>query len=302
MSEEWRGTYTALVTPFDDAGSVDIKALERLVDFQIDGEIDGLVVLGTTGESATIESAEKLSILQTVNNATRGRIPVMAGAGGNDTRAVVEFARDAEASGVDALLSVVPYYNRPSQEGLYAHFETIAKAVRIPVFLYNVPSRTGTSFSAETVRRLSELPNVRGIKDASGNLALVSDLLRDRRDGFRVLSGDDELTLPIVSLGGDGVISVVSNEVPKSMGRMVRAALAGRFDESRALHFEMLSLMRANFVDSNPVPVKAAMAMMGLIEENYRLPLVPTGPAQRESIREVLAAMHLLAGSKSNAQ
>lgn len=294
MNEHWRGTFTALVTPFRHDGSLDVPALERLVRLQCEGGVDGLVPCGTTGESAALEDGEKLRVIETVRKASDGRLLVIAGAGGNSTGAVARLAREAEAAGADALLSVVPYYNRPNQEGLYRHFATVAEAVQIPVFLYNVPSRTGTNLEPSTVARLAAHGNVRGIKEASGNLSRVNAILEQRPEGFRVLSGEDELTLPLIALGGDGVISVVSNEVPMLMSTMVRQALAGRFLEARSLHFRMLPLMRANFVDTNPIPVKAALAMMGFMEAHLRLPLTPLGDAARGSIEHALASMELL--------
>jgi 4-hydroxy-tetrahydrodipicolinate synthase len=294
VTNSWRGTFTALVTPFRGDGSVDFGALERLVDRQIDGGVEGIVPCGTTGESATLTNDEKLRVIEAAKKASRDRLLVMAGAGGNATDAVLRFARDAAGVGVDGLLSVVPYYNRPNQEGLYRHFATIADQVDVPVFVYNVPGRTGASLAPPTVSRLTAHGNIRGIKEASGDVTRVAEILENRPEGFRVLSGEDHLTLPIAALGGDGVVSVVSNEVPVLMSSMVREALAGRFEKARALHFRLLPLMRANFIDTNPIPVKAALAIMGLIEECYRLPLTPTAEAERQNMREVLEAMALI--------
>ena len=293
MTISWRGTFTALVTPFRGDGSVDFGALERLVTRQIEGGVEGIVPCGTTGESATLTNDEKLQVIEASKKFSKDRL-IIAGAGGNATDAVVRFAREAVKAGADALISVVPYYNRPNQEGLYRHFTTIADAVDTPLFAYDVPSRTGASLLPGTVKRIAAHPNVRGIKEASGNLSKVSQILEDRPDGFRVLSGDDHLALPIAALGGDGVISVVSNEVPMLMSSMVKQALAGRIEQAREIHFRLLPLMRANFVDTNPIPVKAALVMMGLIEERYRLPLTPLEDADRLRLRDLLATMKLI--------
>ncbi len=294
MTTHWQGTFTALVTPFADDGSVDEGALERLIRLQIEGGVEGIVPCGTTGESATLSDTEKLRVIESTRKYSEGRLVVMAGAGGNATSEVVRFAREAQALGADGLLSVVPYYNRPNQEGLYRHFAAVAEAVDIPVFLYNVPGRTGANLDPATVKRLAAHGNVRGVKEASGDLSRVMEILEERPAGFRVLSGEDHLTLPILSLGGDGVVSVVSNEIPALMSSMVREALAGRFDAGRQLHFRMLPLMRANFIDTNPIPVKGALALMGLIQERYRLPLTPLRDSARDRMSEILTAMELL--------
>jgi len=294
VSTQWQGTFTALVTPFAEDGSVDEAALEKLIRLQIEGGVEGIVPCGTTGESATLSEREKLAVIESTRKYSEGKLLVMAGAGGNATSEVVRFAREAQALGSDALLSVVPYYNRPNQEGLYRHFAAVAESVDIPVFLYNVPGRTGANLDPATVKRLAAHGNVRGVKEASGDLSRVMEILEDRPEGFRVLSGEDNLTLPIVSLGGDGVISVVSNEIPALMSSMVREALGGRFDAARELHFRMLPLMRANFIDTNPIPVKAALALMGLIEEQYRLPLTPLRESARDRLSEILTDLELL--------
>ena len=293
MTISWRGTFTALVTPFQSDGSVDFGALERLITRQIEGGVEGIVPCGTTGESATLTNDEKLRVIEVSKKFSKDRL-IIAGAGGNATDAVVRFAREAVEAGADALMSVVPYYNRPNQEGLYRHFTTIADEVDIPLFAYDVPARTGASLLPATVKRLAAHPNVRGIKEASGDLSKISQILEDRPDGFRVLSGDDHLALPIAALGGDGVVSVVSNEVPMLMSSMVKKALEGRIEQARELHFRLLPLMRANFVDTNPIPAKAALAMMGLIEEQYRLPLTPLADAERRRLRDLLATMKLI--------
>jgi len=294
MSESWQGTFTALVTPFTADGAIDEDTLAKLVDLQIEGGVEGIVACGTTGESATLSNEEQLRVIQLVRERVDARAMVVAGAGGNSTEKVVAQARAAGSLGVDGILSVVPYYNKPTQEGLYRHFSELADAVDVPVILYNVPSRTGANLLPATVRRLAKHENVRGIKEASGNVSQVMELLGERPKGFRVLSGEDYLAFPILGLGGDGVVSVVSNEVPMLMSRMVREALAGRLADAREIHFRLLGLMNANFLESNPIPVKAALAMMGLIGEHYRLPLVPIGKENRSRLREQLALLDLV--------
>ncbi len=293
-TRRFRGCFVALVTPFRRDRRVDFERLEALVDFQLDAGTDGIVPCGTTGESATLRPEEQCEIIRCVVERVRGRVPVIAGAGTNSTEEAIALARAAEQAGADALLSVTPYYNRPTQEGLYQHFRAIAEAVRLPVLLYNVPSRTGCQLEVGTVLRLAESPNIIGVKEASGNLEQIMELLRARPSGFLILSGDDAWTLPILALGGDGVISVIANEAPAEMRELVAAALAGDFDRARAAHYRLLPLMRGNFLETNPIPVKAALAMMGLIEENYRLPLVPPRAETRERLRAILADLNLL--------
>ncbi len=290
----FRGCFVALVTPFRRDGQVDEERLDALVNFQLAAGTDGIVPCGTTGESATLRPEEQREIIRRVVERVRGRVPVIAGAGTNSTEEAVELAQHAERAGADAVLSVTPYYNRPTPEGLYQHFRALAESVRIPVILYNVPSRTGCNLDVETVLRLAEIPNIIGVKEASGNLEQIMEILRRRPQGFLVLSGDDAWTLPILALGGDGVISVVANEAPAEMRELVRAALAGDLERARALHYRLLPLMRGNFFETNPIPVKAALAMMGLIEENYRLPLVPPRTETRERLRRILADLNLI--------
>lgn len=302
MSKQpFRGTGTALVTPFKSdgssggvGGSIDEKALRRLVDFQIAGGIDMLLPCGTTGEGATLDAGETDRVTQIVIEQTAGRIPVIVGAGSNSTTKAVQRTRRAKQLGASGVLSVGPYYNKPTQQGYYEHFKAIAESENIPVVVYNVPGRTAGNIEAGTILRLAEIPNIVGVKEASGSIAQIMEILRDRPAGFRVLSGDDALTLAVIALGGDGVVSVVSNEVPGMMRAMVDAALDGNFTEARVLNYRMLPLMNANFVESNPIPVKAALAMMGLIEENYRLPLVPMSPANRDRLRELIESLGLV--------
>jgi len=294
MTESWQGTYTALVTPFRADGALDEDRLRGLVDFQLEGKVEGIVPCGTTGEGATLTADEQVRVVEIVVERAGGRARVVAGAGGNATAAVIALAKRHRAAGADAILSVVPYYNKPTQAGMLAHFGAVADALDVPVVLYNVPGRTSANMRAETTLRLAEHANVAAVKEASGDLVQVAEILRERPEGFSVLSGEDNLTLPIVALGGDGVISVVSNEVPKEMAEMVRAGLAGDLAEARRLHYRLLGLMNANFYETNPQPVKAALAMMGRLEEHLRLPLVPLSEATRPRLRAHLVDLGLL--------
>lgn len=294
MTRELAGCGTALVTPFHRDGSLDEEALGRLVHFQLEGGVDFLVPCGTTGETPTLDHEEYRAVVCRVLAETQGRVPVVAGVGGNNTRHVAELAREVRDLGVDAILSVAPYYNRPTQEGLYQHFRAVAEAAELPVVLYNVPSRTGSNLEPATVARLAAIPNIIGIKEASGNLDQQMELLRTLPADFRVLSGDDSSTFPLMSLGAVGVISVVSNEAPARVALLTRLMRAGKHVEARKLHFALLPLFRANFYETNPIPVKAALAMMGLIEETYRLPLVPMRAENRERLARVLRAQGLL--------
>jgi 4-hydroxy-tetrahydrodipicolinate synthase len=296
MREPWQGTYTALVTPFRSDGSVDEQALGKLVEFQIEGGVEGLVPCGTTGEAVALSNEEQLRVIQVVTERTDGRVAVIAGVGGNSTDKVVAQARRVESLGVEGILSVVPYYNKPTQEGMYRHFSKLAESVQLPVVLYNVPSRTGSNLMPETVERLAAHGNIRGIKEASGSLLQVMEILTKRPSDFSVFSGEDNLAFPIIALGGDGVVSVISNEVPVLMSGMVREALVGRFPEAREIHFRLLGLMNANFIETNPIPVKAALAMMGLIGEYYRLPMVPIDPRNSETLRSHLVQLELVEG------
>jgi 4-hydroxy-tetrahydrodipicolinate synthase len=283
-----RGTFVALVTPFSADGSVDEAAVERMVEHVIAGSVEGIVPCGTTGEKSTLNDDEHRRMIERVIALADGRVPVIAGTGSNDTRHAAEMARFAREVGATAGLSVCPYYNKPTQEGLVRHYQAIAEHAQLPLVVYNIPSRTGTKMTAETLLRLAEeCPLVSAVKDATGDLGFAAEVLRNRPEGFSVLSGDDSGTLALVAMGGDGVISVIANEVPGRFSAMVRAALDGRFDEARAIFFELLPLMNANFIETNPIPVKAVLAMMGLIGENYRLPLCPMSPANRDRLRRV---------------
>lgn len=294
MKTRWSGCGTALVTPFTKSGDVDERAVARLTRRQIDGGVHFLVPCGTTGESPTLSHAEKLRVVELVVAEAAGRVPVLAGAGGYDTGEVVALARDMAERGVDGILSVTPYYNKPTPEGLYQHFRAIATAVDCPVVLYNVPSRTGCNIDPKTLLRLAAVENIVGVKEASGDLGQMSVVCREVPESFSVLSGDDAFTLAVMAMGGTGVISVTSNEAPAEMAALVNAALAGDFRAARAVHERLLPLMQVNFVESNPVPVKAALADMGVLDEaRYRLPLVPPGAQSRQRIADVLRELGL---------
>lgn len=294
MSEPWRGTFTALVTPMTADGALDREAMERLIELQVDGGVEGVVPCGTTGEAATLTTDEHVDVIAHVTERVDGRIAVLPGIGGNNTRNVIAIGQRAAATGVDGVLAVAPYYNKPTQAGMLAHFRAVADAVDAPVVLYNVPSRTSSNILPETVLQLAEHPNIVAIKEASGSLSQAMAILRHRPEGFRVLSGEDDLTLAMTCVGGDGVISVVSNEVPRPISDMVHKALAADFEGAREIHYRLLGLMNVNFIETNPIPVKAALAMMGLIEESYRLPLVPLADASRVQLAATLAELDLI--------
>src|ERR1051326_3073017 len=283
----YQGTGTALITPFKADGTVDEKALRRFVDFQIDGGVDMLLPCGTTGEGATLDADETDRVLKIVIEQTRGRVPVIVGAGSNSTAKAIQMTKRAKKFGADGVLSVGPYYNKPTQQGYYEHFKAIAEADNIPVIVYNVPGRTGGNIEAKTTLRLAEISNIVAVKEASGNIGQIMEIIKDAPSHFRVLSGDDAMALAIVLLGGDGVVSVASNEAPALMSTMIDAALQADLPKARELHYKLLPLMNINFIESNPIPVKAALAMMGLIGENYRLPLVKIGTANRDKLAHV---------------
>ena len=288
------GTGTALVTPFRTDGSLDETALSSLVKRQIDAGINFLVPCGTTGESPTLTHAEHLRVVELTLEIAKGKVPVLAGAGGYNTAEVISLANELQKLGADGILSVTPYYNKPTQEGLFQHFKAIASAVNLPIILYSVQGRTGVNIEPSTVLRLSQIPNIVGLKEASGNIAQMGAILNLVSRDFLVLSGDDSLTLPLISLGGRGLISVASNEIPAEMTRLVQSALSGDFAEARRLHFQYLSLMDINFVESNPIPVKSALAEMGLLQPVWRLPLVSPKPENLARIRAVLESLNLI--------
>jgi len=294
MARSFAGAGTALVTPFTRDGGLDEPALRRLVRRQVDGRIDVLVPCGTTGESATLSSEEQARVIAITVEEARGQVPVLAGAGANDTRSAVEKAKRAGALGASGVLSVGPYYNKPTPEGFYRHFSAIADASAVPVVVYNVPGRTGSNIDTKTQLRLADHPNIAGVKEASGNLAQVMDLLRDRPARFEVLSGDDALTVAFMALGAEGVISVAANQVPGPMHELAAACRRGDFAEGRRIHNGLLRLMNLNFVESNPIPVKASLALMGLCEESYRLPMCPPAESTRQALRTALAELGLL--------
>jgi 4-hydroxy-tetrahydrodipicolinate synthase len=299
MNIEWmRGCMTALVTPFKRDGSIDEARFRDFLDFQIEGGVKVLVPCGTTGESATMTEEEDRRVISMAIESARSRAKVIAGAGSNSTAASIEYSRAARDLGADAVLIVAPFYNKPTQNGLYAHFRAVAEAVEgLPVVIYNVPGRTSSNIAAETTLKLArDVENIIAVKEASGNLSQIMEILRARPANFRVLSGDDSLTLAMIALGADGLVSVASNETPDLTSRMVNAALEDKWDEARALHFKLLPLMEANFIESSPAPAKAALAMMGRVEENLRLPLVPVEEKTRARLREVLDELGLLKG------
>ncbi|MDQ1728071.1 MAG: 4-hydroxy-tetrahydrodipicolinate synthase [Pyrinomonadaceae bacterium] len=293
---EWlRGCATALVTPFKSDGAIDEAALTRLIEYQLAGGVKLLVPCGTTGESATMTEAEDQRVIKLAIELAQGRARVIAGTGSNSTAAAIENSKIAAGLGADAVLVVAPFYNKPTQAGLYAHFRALAEAVDLPIVVYNVPGRTSCNIAANTTLRLArDCENIAAVKEASGNLSQIMEILRARPEGFRVLSGDDALTFPMIALGADGLISVAANEAPELMARLVELALAERWDEARALHYRLLPLLEVNFIESSPGPVKAALAMMNLIEENFRLPLVPIEATSRAALRTVLVELGLL--------
>lgn len=289
-----RGCGTALVTPFREDLSVDEEALRRFVEFQISEGIDFLVPCGTTGESATMSDEEQRRVVETVLQTAQGRVHVVAGAGGNNTAHVIELAREYERLGVRALLSVSPYYNKPTQEGLYQHFRAIAEAVALPIIVYNVPPRTAVNILPETIARLAQIPNIIGVKEASGDISQIADIATRVSAEFKIFSGDDAMTLPIVAVGGVGLISVASNEAPRQLTAMTRAALENDWDEARRLNRELFPLMKANFIETSPGPVKAALALMGKVQEIYRLPMVPVKAETKEKLRKALVDLKLI--------
>ena len=290
-----RGCGTALVTPFQSDGSLDKPALRALVEWQVASKIDFLVPCGTTGETPTLAPDEIRQVIELTIEVAGGKVPIVAGATSNSTREAVEKAKAvAKIKGVDAILTASPYYNKPTQEGQYQHFAAIAKAVEKPLVLYNVPGRTGANIEPATLARLAEIKNIIAVKEASGNMSQIADVCNAVPEGFLVFSGDDALTLPVIALGGVGIISVASNEIPKEMAEMTRAALANDWATARKLHRKYLALMQANFIESNPLPVKAVLAMMGRIGEHYRLPLVPMKKETRAKLEKIAAEAGLL--------
>ena len=299
MRQQFTGVGTALITPFTKSGALDEAAIKRLAKRQIDHGVHFLVPCGTTGETPTLSAVERRRVVELVLEAANGQVPVMAGAGGYDTQEVVHLAKEMQGLGVQGLLSVTPYYNKPTPEGLYRHFSAVAEATSLPIVLYNVPGRTGCNIDASTLARLATIPRVIGVKEASGNIQQMVEICKAVPAEFLVLSGDDALTLPLMAIGGRGLISVASNTIPAEMARMVEAAERGDYTTARQMHQRLVPLMLGNFVESNPGPVKFAMAAMGLCEEVYRLPMVPPRPASQEKILAFLRELDVLKGVHS---
>jgi 4-hydroxy-tetrahydrodipicolinate synthase len=296
MRTPFTGVGTALITPFTAGGALDEAGVRQLARRQIDAGVHFLVPCGTTGETPTLSDAEKRRVVELVVDEARGRVPVMAGAGGYDTREVAHAAREMEKAGASGLLSVTPYYNKPTPEGLYQHFKAVADATPLPILLYNVPGRTGCNMDAATVARLATIPTIVGVKEASGNVQQMAEIIRAVPPDFLVLSGDDALTIPLMAIGGRGIISVASNEIPSEMAQMVEAAERGDYQTARTWHQKLLPLLLVNFVESNPGPVKFAVAAMGLCEEVYRLPMVPPRDSSKQKILAVMAELGLPTG------
>ncbi len=290
----FKGVFTALVTPFEQDGSIDERRLRELVEAQIKGGVAGLVPVGTTGESPTVDHRENIEIIRIVIEQANGRVPVIAGTGSNSTQEAIEMTARAKELGADASLQVAPYYNKPSQEGFYRHFTAIADAVDLPMIVYNIPGRTGKNIENETMLRLAGHPNIVGVKEASGNFTQVMELIERKPASFSLLSGDDNLLLPITALGGDGVISVASNLVPEMMVELTNECLAGNMANARALHYRLLPLFRVLFIETNPIPIKYALSLKGMLKEVYRLPLCPLSDPQKRQVERVVRDLALL--------
>jgi 4-hydroxy-tetrahydrodipicolinate synthase len=291
------GCGTAMVTPFQENGSLDETTLRKLVRRQIDQGIDFLVPCGTTGESPTLSREEHLRVVAITIEEAKGKVPVLAGAGGNNTHEVVELARECQKLGADGVLSVTPYYNKATQEGLYQHYKAIAGSITIPIILYSVQGRTGVNIEPSTVVRLAEIENITGIKEASGNITQIAEIVHRVPENFIVLSGDDAMTLPVISLGGRGIVSVASNQIPGAMTELARLADKNDFDGARKMQRRWLPLMQVNFVEANPIPAKWAMSVMGLLKPVYRLPMVEPSAASKQKIEQVLESVGLLAAA-----
>jgi 4-hydroxy-tetrahydrodipicolinate synthase len=290
----FRGSIVALVTPFKKTGEVDEEKLRELVNWHIEEGTDAIVPCGTTGESVTMTHQEQERVIRIVIEEARGRIPVIAGAGTNNTAASIEMSKRAKAMGAQGVLIVCPYYNKPTQEGIARHYKAIAQEVQIPVIVYNVPSRTGTNITAETLLRLTQEPYIVAVKEASGNIVQMMQILKDRPSHFRVLAGDDVFAYPLIALGGDGCISVVANETPRLFSQMIHLCLDKKFDEALKIHNQLFSLMNLNFIETNPIPVKTALEMMGKMKAYFRLPLCEMGEANKEKLRIGLKELNLI--------
>ena len=291
----FKGAITAIVTPFKKDGDIDEESLRNLVDFQIKNKIDGIVPCGTTGESPTLDYEEHHRVIEIVIESANGKVPMIAGTGSNSTKEAIEITTKAADAGADASLQVCPYYNKPTQEGLFRHFSQIAKTVDIPIIIYNIQGRTGVNLETSTLARLAkEHSNIVGVKEASGNVAQMMDVINELPKNFTVLSGDDNLTLPLIALGGRGVISVASNLIPREMHQLTEYALNGDFENARKLHYRLLPLFRGIFLETNPIPIKAALAMKGMIKEEYRLPMCEMKSENREKLRSVLKDLKII--------
>ena len=291
----FKGAITAIVTPFSENEGIDEQALRNLVKFQIENGIDGIVPCGTTGESPTLDHEEHQKVIEIAIDAANGKIPVIAGTGSNSLREAIAMTRKAADAGADASLQVCPYYNKPTQEGMYRHFSEIAKSVEIPIIIYNIQGRTGINMETGTLARLAkEHSNIAGVKEASGNIAQMMDVISTLPKNFTVLSGDDNLALPLMALGGKGVISVASNIIPKEMHELTELASNGRFEEAKKLHYRLLPLFKGIFIETNPIPIKAALAMKGMIQETYRLPMCRLKQENREKLKAILSGLKLL--------
>ena len=293
MRTDFSGVGTALITPFSPSGALDEAAVRRLARRQVEAGVHVLVPCGTTGETPTLSAEERRRVVEIVVDEARGRARVLAGAGGYDTREIIHTVAEMKKAGAHGILSVTPYYNKPTPEGLYQHYKAIADSTDLPIVVYNVPGRTGVNVDPATLVRLASIPNIVGVKEASGNITQMAEICRAVPEGFLVMSGDDAITLPLMAIGGHGIISVASNEVPAEMVQMVEAAERADFTAARHWHHKLLPLMQINFVESNPGPVKFAMAAMGLCELSYRLPMVPPRPASQEKILAVLRDLGL---------
>ena len=291
----FKGAITAIVTPFRMNGELDEESLRNLIEFQIKNKIDGIVPCGTTGESPTLDYGEHDRVIEIVVDTAKGRVPIIAGTGSNSANEAIEMTRHAADAGADASLQVCPYYNKPTQEGLYRHFSAIAKAVDIPMVIYNIQGRTAVNLDTSTFARLvKEHSNIVGVKEASGNIAQMMDVLNELPKNFTVLSGDDNMTLPLMALGGKGVISVASNIIPREMHDLTEHALKGNFEKARKMHFKLLPLFKGIFIETNPIPIKAALAMKGMIKESYRLPMCEMKAENRERLRKILRALKIV--------
>ena len=291
----FKGAITAIVTPFKENGELDLESLKGLVEFQIKNHIDGIVPCGTTGESPSLNEEEHVEVVKTVVDAANGKVPVIAGAGSNSTEHAIELTRKAADIGATATLHVCPYYNKPTQEGLYRHFSAIAKAVDLPIVIYNIQGRTAVNMETATLARLAkEYSNIVGVKEASGNVAQMMDVINELPKNFAVISGDDNLTLPLMALGGKGVISVASNIVPKEMHELCEHELKGDLEGAKRMHYHLLPLFKGIFIETNPIPIKAALAMKGMIKEAYRLPMCEMKPENKEKLRNILKNLKIL--------